>query len=352
MIMKHPYLLLIGILLTGFSIEISGQDPHFSQFYHAPLYLNPAMTGVYEGQYRFAVNYRDQWSSILGKESFKTIGASFDMRYNIVGDDYVAVGLHFLRDQAGQSHFNITRGNLSIAYMKQLGGSRYSTTDQFLIGGVQIGGGQNKIDYSDLWFTRQFDTNNGVVDYTTSSGETINEQTPIYKNVNVGLLWYALFEENMSIYAGGSMAHVNKPKVSFFEGGDERLHSKWTGHAGGEIPLTDELSILPAVMVSGQGSSLESTFGFNFRYSNHDWRELAIRIGGWSRLTNKLDTKNHIDSYIVTAILELERFIFGINYDINSSELNNATNYRGAFEIAVIYTQPEERRIRVKCPNF
>jgi hypothetical protein len=41
------------ILLTTLIFRAGAQDPHFSQFYMTPLYLNPALTGAFDGNYRF-----------------------------------------------------------------------------------------------------------------------------------------------------------------------------------------------------------------------------------------------------------------------------------------------------------
>ena len=36
-------------------------DPHFSQYYAYPLWLNPALTGVMNGEARINANYKDQY---------------------------------------------------------------------------------------------------------------------------------------------------------------------------------------------------------------------------------------------------------------------------------------------------
>ena len=40
------------------------QDIHFSQFYENGILRNPALTGIFSGDYKAGVNYRTQWSSI------------------------------------------------------------------------------------------------------------------------------------------------------------------------------------------------------------------------------------------------------------------------------------------------
>ena len=57
---------------------MKAQDPQFTQFYAAPVYLNPAFTGLTDN-HRIAVNYRNQWPSV--SKSFQTYLASYD--YNL-----------------------------------------------------------------------------------------------------------------------------------------------------------------------------------------------------------------------------------------------------------------------------
>src|SRR5687768_15296278 len=65
--------LLLLILLTEGTV--TAQDPQFSQFYAAPLYLNPAFAGS-TNQARAGVNFRNQWPAI--DASFTTLSAYFD----------------------------------------------------------------------------------------------------------------------------------------------------------------------------------------------------------------------------------------------------------------------------------
>ncbi|MCP4123238.1 MAG: type IX secretion system membrane protein PorP/SprF [Bacteroidetes bacterium] len=345
--------IMIFLLASIISFQSKAQDPYFSQFYASPLQTNPAMIGVYEGQWRGALNYREQWSSIAASTPFRTISGSFDMRHRIESGDYVGFGFSALRDQVGSSHFTQYRGNLGISFLKQLGGSRYSTSDQYLIAGAQAGFGQNRLDWEKLWFSNQFDIASESVISSLPSGEAFNRKsTDVFLDMNLGLLWYALFDDNMSIYAGGAMHHINGPNVSLIPTNTESLHRKWVGQIGGEMPFTDELSILPAVIAMGQGKSKNYIFGTNFRYSNSDWREVAIRIGAWGHMANKLEDELSFADLIFVAILEMERWNLGLSYDVNTSDLSLVTNARGAFEISLIYTHPERYRSRVKCPNF
>lgn len=348
-------LLLAGILACT---TLFAQDPHFAQFYAAPLQTNPAMTGVHNGRYRLALNFRDQWSSVVD-EPFRTFGASFDSRYRIGKGDFLAFGFNALHDQAGASPYQRTQGYLNLSYMKQLSGNRYRTNDQYLIGGLQLGAGQHSLDFGKLWFSSQFDPGSVAVDYTSPSGEQFGGATQVnsgvYMDFNAGILYYALFDDDASFYIGGAAHHLNGPEISFLENSSQTLYQKWSAQVGGQIPFTDELSLLPAAVAMFQGPSLTVLAGGNFRYSNHDWRELAIRAGVWAQVSTQEDIQGAdlgLPSVIFAAILEIERFNIGFSYDVNAGYLNKPTDGRGAFELSFIYVHPAERRERVNCPKF
>ena len=90
-IMRRIYII-IGLVLT---LTGSAQDPHFSQFYSAPLYLGPSFAGM-GGDTRFVLNFRDQWPKLPG--AFITSSVSVDHylhKYNS------GLGMIYVRDNAG-----------------------------------------------------------------------------------------------------------------------------------------------------------------------------------------------------------------------------------------------------------
>jgi type IX secretion system PorP/SprF family membrane protein len=344
-------LLLVSTLYSWFSFA---QDPRFSQFYASPLQLNPAMNGVFEGSVRLTANYRELYSSILADDAFRTLAAGVELR-NRVGksNDYYSLSFSALRDEVGISKFNRYHGHLGVSYLKQLDGSRYRNSDQFLVAGAQLGAGQRSFEWSNLWFSSQFNNDLASIDFGSPSGEDFSQrETDLYLDFNAGVLWYAVLDKNASIYAGAAMHHLNQPNVSFVESAAEVLHTRWVAHAGGEIPFTQQLSLMPAVAVMGQHKGMSTTAGANLRYTNRDWREVAIRAGAWAHLANKLDQGTLLDAVAVTTMLEMDRMIVGISYDVTTSVLSTANNARGAFELSLVYVQPAKTRFRVNCPRF
>src|SRR5688500_20230940 len=91
----YRILLLFCVLMLIMDSTVTAQDPQFSQFYAAPLYLNPAMAGS-TGQARAGINYRNQWPAI--DANFTTMAAYFDY---FIEDYNSAVGVLLYRDTEG-----------------------------------------------------------------------------------------------------------------------------------------------------------------------------------------------------------------------------------------------------------
>jgi type IX secretion system PorP/SprF family membrane protein len=349
---KKTYISFLALLFIVLStMNMKAQDAFFTQYYASPLNINPAMMGVFQGQCRLNVNYRQQWGGIFSDVPIRTIHSSFDYRLRIVDEDYIAFGINAVQDESGAySKLKSTRGNLGISYMKQLSANRYNSSDQYLVAGIQFGTGQFRTGTDGLWFNRQYDSLTYNVNTALASGE-VGVQSNMYLDYTAGLMWYMVAQDNMSLYIGASAHHLSNPNISFFGNKGESLRRRFNINMGGEIPLNDELSILPSMMTSIQGPSMMTQFGSNFRYSNNDWQEVAIRVGGAYRLSNKF--KGILgDAFTVTGMLEMNGWVFGASYDIHTSTILKPTNGRGAWELSLIYIAPERFPVKTSCPKF
>ncbi len=66
---------IISLFFFCVCFQVKAQDPHFTQFYASPLYLNPAFTGLtYE--HRFSMNGRLQWPGV--STAYNTAMVSYD----------------------------------------------------------------------------------------------------------------------------------------------------------------------------------------------------------------------------------------------------------------------------------
>src|SRR5258706_12481046 len=90
---------------------VIAQDPNFSQFFASPLTLNPALTGKFDGVYRVAGNYRNQWPTI--NIAFITMRVSIDfeiLKKSIRETDHFVFGILGFSDKTaiGDYKNNIT----------------------------------------------------------------------------------------------------------------------------------------------------------------------------------------------------------------------------------------------------
>src|SRR5271169_2047694 len=103
------------------------QDPNFSQFFASPLTLNPALTGKFDGVYRVAGNYRNQWPTI--NNAFTTATASVDfgvLKNRLPEIDQFGVGIMAFSDKSGNGVLQDNYGALSVAYHKGLDENGYN----------------------------------------------------------------------------------------------------------------------------------------------------------------------------------------------------------------------------------
>ena len=60
-------------------IPLFSQDIHFSNWQMSPLNLNPAQTGLFEGDGRLIFNYRTQWRSVQVPYNTFSFGGDFNL---------------------------------------------------------------------------------------------------------------------------------------------------------------------------------------------------------------------------------------------------------------------------------
>ncbi|HNF71853.1 MAG TPA: PorP/SprF family type IX secretion system membrane protein, partial [Chitinophagaceae bacterium] len=169
-----------GVLfaLTGMQ-PVQAQDMHFSQFNGAPMILNPALTGYFNGQYRITGIYRNQWSSVT--TPYVTFGASVDAQLfkDVAIADYLGGGLAIYNDRSGDGNLANLTALASLAYHKFLGLDEKVSISVGLQGGYT----QKSIDLSRLYWQDEF-YNGGFQPGTT--GEQLNPKIK-YFTANAGI---------------------------------------------------------------------------------------------------------------------------------------------------------------------
>lgn len=336
---KYRYVILLLVSLCCFRFGYS-QDIHYSQFYAAPLDMNPAFTGVYDGILRGSLHYRNQWLAVT--EPFVTCSFDFDMPVykNNRRNELFGAGINLTSDKAGDSKYRALQANISVSYVKGLG-----TRNRFKIGlGFYGGIAQRSLHYTHLYFDEQFQS--GFFDPQLPVSETFPSSYFFFFDCGAGIFGSFAPDRDNLVTLGVSVNHLNRPDQSLYNE-KVRMNIKPLVYVNSKIQLTRDLLLLPAVFTAFQGKYKEITFGTNIEYfirKNSYSYEIAFGGGIFYRWK---------DALIIAALIEWKNLKLGLSYDVNLSSFLTATRGRGGFEVtlAYLYRKPSVTRIgREPCP--
>lgn len=337
--MKAFRIMLVAILAMFLVRPVLAQDIHFSQFYMNPLQQNPAMAGAVHGV-EANINYKDQWRAVGAP--FKTFAVGYHMRYekSRTQKGFIAGGVNFFHDRAGDSNMGTGHGNLHLAY--HIKANNYNRIG----GGMSVGYFQRSIDYTNLQWATQFDGTS----YNSSlpAGIGAGQASFTRMDVGAGLSWVynntggdikVTDNHDLNFAAGVSVQHLNRPKFSFLNT-DERLPMKVVVHGTGVISLgeSSKMAICPGFMYYRQGPAQEIYVGTLFRHLlAQDSKFTGFKNGAALYWGAYLRTR---DAVTAKFILEYAGWGFGISYDVNVSTLKVASNTRGGLELSLRFCAP------------
>ena len=318
-----------AILIFNLHI-LHSQDMILSQYFASQPYINPALTGFFDGSYRVTTNYRSQWST-LGS-SIKSMGVSADavfLKEKLQGD-YLGVGVSAYReDQFGFMTNNMARLNFS--YNKKIG----YETEQYLSIGTYLGANHNFLG--------------GNFITPDQNPEDIQRTSTMGFDVGLGLNYQVVFSENANFFIGASADHLLPIKNSFLNTDTEKAR-RFNLYTSAKIRITDLVFILPTLLASKQDahSQINGGTSVQFLFGNYSLNKSSISFGTFLRYGN-----NSIDAAIGMARLEYNGFMLGLSYDHNLNELSSATKGFGALELSLGYIGLIERafKSRSDCPN-
>lgn len=341
--MKYFIRLLVVFGALFWSLPGQGQDIHFSQFYHSPMNMNPALTGVFKEDIRFIGNYRRQWQSV--PVPYLTFSGAFDLKYfhQRFSNGFFAGGILLNHDQSGDAEMKFTQITLSGSYTHQLNENNLLTL------GFQFGTGQRSFSIDRLSFGNQF--NGDIYVPTSNSREDFRNVNTFYMDMSTGLNWH-LQEEDQRYWlnVGVGVFHLTRPDVSFFDGAESRLQRRLTTYAMGGFQANDRIDVLLHAYGQQQGPSREIVAGTAFRYHLNQRRgkALAVQVGSAYRF---IGTR---DALIPSIEIHYNAWLLGFSYDLNLSEFRAATDRNGGPELAIIYTITKVKPLQEHkvCPIF
>lgn len=324
-------LLFLFLLLPSITFA---QDFHLSQYDAPPLFLNPAMTGMFDGYYRVHGHYRTQWAAVA-TNPFTTAGLSFDMPIKKFG-----AGLQIMNYRAGAGNYNALSALLSVGYDLVFDKNH----DHHLALGMQGGIIQKSIDVSKLTFGNQYTTNNGgSFDTDINSGEPFSSSSFMTHDINAGLIYYYAKENSrVNPFIGFSAFHLTQPTESFY-GSTNKLPIRYYIHGGTKLNINEKIQLQPKFIYMRQLNDKEFTFSLLLNYFLKDAGTYLI-FG---------PTYRSKDAAIIEAGIKKGRYICRVSYDINTSSLKSASKNRGGFEVSFTYIA---RRVKpnplANCPRL
>lgn len=323
------YTILLSFIILTDSL---GQDPTFSQFYANALYLSPSFAGA-TSEYRFALNYRNQWPAVPGV--FHTYSISYDKAMTNFNS---GIGVLATYDVAGSGNLSTTNIGLLYSYDFNINEEwhiRPGVSFKFYYLGLDIG---------KLIFNSQI----------TGSGTSPPVTPPPFDNVaDIDFATSALVY-NERIWAGFTFDHLLMPKTSFY-GDEATVPVKFNFYGGTQIlkktrlrqKIQEVLSV--AINFQKQGKFYQSDLGLYY------YKDPLI-FGIWYRGI-PLITSQAGDAIIGLVGIKTNQLHLGYSYDFTVSNLIGSTG--GAHEISIVYEfnnlsvgQMRKRIRAIPCPEF
>ena len=326
--LKIIFLFLAGWL--AMSPTAISQDINYTQYFSAPVYFNPAATGLNTGL-RARFLFRNQWPSL--PVSYKSYYFSAD-----IGDR----GL----PGAGGIGLTVNSNNDGVAFIHDLSvGLNFSVRipiTSYMVSqvGIKAAIGQRTVNWNDLVWPDQLSELYGNI--YISSFQSNNASKKVYPDFGAGgLLLFANPDGNMTGTVGLAIDHLFQPDIAFLSTGAAPLTRKWVANAdivissgGGSSNMSyggsaDPLKVNPGILYQNQNGMSALQIGVNILKFN-------IYLGGWYKSTLGTGPNSNFAllagyRYILNEDVSL-RAIY--SYDMQVS--GNLSGTGGAHEISLV----------------
>jgi type IX secretion system PorP/SprF family membrane protein len=338
--------IVLALALCLANVQLRAQDVHLTQFYEAPLWRNPALSGIFTGDVRVQAVFRDQWASVAAP--FKTYSLNGEYKMP-VGEqsDYLTIGGMILHDRAGSISFSTTHIMPSVTYHKALS----ENGNQYLSVGFMGGLVQRRIDRSKMTTNSQFDGT--AYNPALADGETFLKPNYTYLDGSVGVSYSRSLgqDDQHSFYVGLGYHHFNRPKNSFYKDPAIEMSARYVASAGVKLAMNERSYFTFHGDYSRQGAHSEVIGGalLSYRFGSEDYdnNPYTFHIGSMWRLN---------DAIAPVVRFDYNSMSFGLAYDVNISALKAVSNGRGAYELSLTYNgfldRDNSTKNAVRCPKF
>ena len=327
------------VFLLSIHIKIFGQEAAFSQFYAAPLFLNPSMAAA-DDHLAVGFNYRTNYNKNLAPYKLGQFSIILPVRINssLSNDKYFrngyvgGVGISLYSESMGDlGQFNVSGASLATAYFLQVNHKHHITL------GVQMGFIKRSIAFNKLTWGSQYDPDIGFNSNIIPSLE-LDEEKIWYNSIHFGATWFynmnsfgSSENSKFRMFNGFAFSNLNKPEYSFVQGQNTRLEMLLKIHGGLAFKLADNIEIIPNYLIMRQNGLNHINIGTYVAYyisgsvsSKSNFYQL--QLGSWYRFG---------DSYIVSLACEMRNLIVGISYDLNLSSYKFENKGTRTVEISI-----------------
>jgi type IX secretion system PorP/SprF family membrane protein len=318
--MKLPIFFTACLMVATIHQSAAQTDPHFTQNYTYPMYINPAMTGGSDGEYRVSAVYRSQWGSI--GNPYRTTGVSFDTRTN----KNIALGVNVMNQSAGDGGFNYFNTYASVAYT----GVKFGKDDNHrIVFAMQAGIINRHVDQSKFKWGEQW---NPITGYNSSnaSTESFAATSATTLDIGAGALYYdASPGKKANVFGGLSFFHLNRPSDPIISTQSVELNTmplRYTVHGGVSFNFSDVATLVPHFLYMQQGNARETMLGIYVQRNVNE--ETDLMFGGYYRYKDALAPFIGVD---------YKNFLIGLSYDVNTSKLGAMTRNINSFELSFSY---------------
>lgn len=321
---------------------VHAQSMHFSQYYNAPLLLNPANTALSpDFDYRLGANYRNQWSAL--PVPFNTLCAFGDLKIGggEEGKNWLGLGGAIFNDKAGSGDLSLLQMQLSVAYHLHV------SSNSMISLGLQGGYSQRSVNYDKLTFDNQWDG----IEFNTHlpTGEQKGVMKTNFYNVGAGINYAYMPNEAVYIKLGAGVANINQPTETFY-GKNSQLGMRPTLNLDMLFRTGERAIFNPSIYYTTQTGASELVFGSLTRLnmtSPNEARASQLILGAYYRMA---------DAVIGVVGYQYSSLQITANYDFTASTLSPYNRSYGAMEISLLwggnYYRNRGATKKYACPRF
>lgn len=332
----HKIAITISIATIISVQSLFAQDVHFSQFDAAPLYYNPALTGLLDCNNRIISNFKGQWST------YNSFMISYDQPlkgFSVAGGD-LGLGILLNADYAGETSYGNTMVKLLPAYHKEIipGTLLFST-------GLDIMVNHASIDETQVVLPGSIDPNTG----TGTSGTDFNNPSSTYADLGLGFNARYSLREDIPINAGITFNRL------FGSGGGgiatseaPNNYRRYSLNANGVYPINTTVSLLPSFIYLNQKKYNEMNAGTFVKFSIGEYTPIldALYTGAWYRFGDALIFGLAFDKPVSTKWT----LNFGFSYDLTVSSFNQSDKWKSTNNVGTDSFEFSIKLINCKLP--